>query len=103
MLRKIFPTTVSGHLGDSLWSTASIQSPLTRLAVQNAETGMTPFHQPHYLIVNLAIGGQGGDPAATEFPARYEIDYFRVYQKGAAEAVQIQQKKVVTDFTGCKR
>jgi beta-glucanase (GH16 family) len=33
------------------------------------------------MLVNLAIGGtQGGDPSATEFPARYEIDYIRVYQ-----------------------
>jgi beta-glucanase (GH16 family) len=40
-----------------------------------------PFHQPHYIILNLAIGGtQGGDPASTEFPARFEIDYVRVYQ-----------------------
>ena len=45
-------------------------------------SGTNPFHQPHYLIVNLAIGGtQGGDPSATAFPARYEIDYIRVYQR----------------------
>jgi beta-glucanase (GH16 family) len=41
-----------------------------------------PFQQPHYMLVNLAIGGQqGGDPSGTEFPARYEVDYIRVYQK----------------------
>jgi beta-glucanase (GH16 family) len=41
-----------------------------------------PFRQPHYLLINLAIGGNaGGDPSATEFPSRYEIDYVRVYQK----------------------
>jgi beta-glucanase (GH16 family) len=44
--------------------------------------GSNPFHESHYMIVNLAIGGtRGGDPSATEFPARYEIDYIRVYQK----------------------
>lgn len=43
--------------------------------------GTNPFHQPHYMLVNLAIGGdQGGDPSVTEFPARYMIDYIRVYQ-----------------------
>lgn len=43
--------------------------------------GTNPFHQPHYIIVNLAIGGHaGGDPSGTEFPARYEIDYIRVYE-----------------------
>jgi len=41
-----------------------------------------PFHQPHYIIVNLAIGGTaGGDPSGTEFPARLEVDYIRVYQR----------------------
>ena len=41
-----------------------------------------PFRQPHYILGNLAIGGgAGGDPSATEFPSRYEIDYVRVYQK----------------------
>jgi beta-glucanase (GH16 family) len=42
-----------------------------------------PFHEPQYMLVNLAIGGtQGGDPSATKFPARFEVDYVRVYQKG---------------------
>lgn len=41
-----------------------------------------PFHQPHYMLLNLAIGGtSGGDPSKTPFPSRYEIDYVRVYQK----------------------
>jgi hypothetical protein len=44
-------------------------------------SGINPLRQPHYLLVNLAIGGmQGGDPSSTAFPARYEIDYVRVYQ-----------------------
>lgn len=45
-------------------------------------TGINPFKQPHYMLLNLAIGGDnGGDPAETEFPKRFEIDYVRVYQK----------------------
>jgi beta-glucanase (GH16 family) len=44
--------------------------------------GKNPFRQPHYLILNLAIGGtNGGDASKTEFPARFEVDYVRVYQK----------------------
>jgi len=40
-----------------------------------------PFQQPHYMLLNLAIGGNsGGDPSMTPFPTRYEIDYVRVYQ-----------------------
>lgn len=41
-----------------------------------------PFHEPHYIILCLAIGGtNGGDPSETEFPVRFEIDYVRVYEK----------------------
>lgn len=40
-----------------------------------------PFKIPHFLLINLAIGGdQGGDPTRTGFPSRYEIDYVRIYQ-----------------------
>jgi beta-glucanase (GH16 family) len=41
-----------------------------------------PFHQPHYLLLNLAIGGTaGGDPSQTPFPTRFEIDYVRVFKE----------------------
>jgi beta-glucanase (GH16 family) len=46
--------------------------------------GAWPFNRPHHLILNLAIGGgwagvEGIDDTA--FPARFEIDYVRVWQK----------------------
>ena len=45
---------------------------------------INPLRQAQYLLLNLAVGGtSGGDPAATKFPARYEVDYVRVYQKTA--------------------
>ena len=44
--------------------------------------GSNGFRQAHYIILNLAIGGTaGGDPSATTFPARFEIDYVRIYQR----------------------
>ena len=47
----------------------------------NADRG-NPFHRPEYFILNQAIGGtQGGDPAATKFPIRFEVDWVRVYQR----------------------
>lgn len=42
--------------------------------------GFNPFHQPHYILLNLAIGGNGGDPSGTVFPKQYVVDYVRVYQ-----------------------
>jgi beta-glucanase (GH16 family) len=42
--------------------------------------GFNPFRQPHYILLNLAIGMNGGDPSRSSFPIRYEVDYVRVYQ-----------------------
>lgn len=52
-----------------------------RKTVNQDGTGTNPLRQPHYILVNLAIGGtQGGDPSSTPFPARLEVDYIRIYQ-----------------------
>ncbi|PCH71342.1 MAG: hypothetical protein COC06_01530 [Bacteroidales bacterium] len=40
-----------------------------------------PFKQAHYILLNLAIGGNGGTPDDFAFPLQYEVDYVRVYQK----------------------
>ncbi|WP_394244452.1 glycoside hydrolase family 16 protein [Vibrio astriarenae] len=43
---------------------------------------LNPFHKPHYLIMNLAVGGAwAGEPGYGSFPATFAIDYVRVYQK----------------------
>ncbi len=39
-----------------------------------------PFKQPQYILLNLAIGGAGGDPSGTTFPLHYEVDYVRVWE-----------------------
>jgi beta-glucanase (GH16 family) len=50
------------------------------------EEGKNPFHQPHYILLNLAIGGtNGGDPSKTAFPARFEVDFVRIYKKRASD------------------
>ena len=43
--------------------------------------GRNPFLQPHYILLNLAIGANGGDPSGSSFPIKYEVDYVRVYQQ----------------------
>jgi len=68
-------TKIDLYLDDALMNTANLADMLN-------PNGMSPFMQPAYMILNLAIGGQnGGDPTNTTFPARYEIDYVRVFQK----------------------
>ena len=44
--------------------------------------GKNPFMQPHYFLLNLAIGGNnGGVPRENTQSIKYEVDYVRVYQK----------------------
>jgi beta-glucanase (GH16 family) len=64
------------YVDDILLNTTDLKTTI------NGDDGKTnPFHQPHYILVNLAIGGQnGGDPSSTPFPTRYVVDYIRVYQ-----------------------
>ena len=61
---------------------------MNRLRLENVRNGGKdaplphPFRQPHYLLLNLALGGNsGGSVEDTAFPSRYEIDYVRVYQR----------------------
>lgn len=69
--------SINLYLDDMLLNSSALKSTINR----DAE-GKNPFLQQHYIIINLAVGGTaGGDPSNTEFPARYEIDYIRVYQK----------------------
>ena len=43
--------------------------------------GQNPFRQSHYILINLALGGDaGGSVANLSFPTQYLIDYVRVYQ-----------------------
>ncbi len=45
-------------------------------------SNIQPFKQPHYMLLNLAMGGMnGGDLGDTRFPNRFEVDYVRVYQR----------------------
>ncbi|UOQ65728.1 glycoside hydrolase family 16 protein [Hymenobacter volaticus] len=54
--------------------------PLTETVNQDS-TGINPMKQPHYILLNLALGGDnGGDLGTTSFPNSFEVDYVRVYQ-----------------------
>jgi beta-glucanase (GH16 family) len=47
--------------------------------------GTWPFDQPHYLLINLAIGGSWGGQSGVDdarFPHRYLVDYVRIYRRG---------------------
>ena len=49
----------------------------------NQYDNVNPYRGDHkqYILLNLALGGDnGGDPAKAAYPARYYVDYVRVYQ-----------------------
>ena len=64
------------YVDDTLLNTIALEKTINQSGdIKN------PMKQPHYLILNLAVGGtNGGDPSLTEFPRKYIIDYVRVYQ-----------------------
>src|SRR4029450_8126340 len=81
------------HVWRMDWDERSIQfvldeEPLCQVDLEktyNQDEGrQNPLRQPHYLLLSLAVGGaSGGDPSATEFPARFEVDYVRVFRRKA--------------------
>ena len=47
----------------------------------NKSDGKNPFRQPHYVLLNLALGGdKGGSLQNTKLPSKYLVDYVRIYQ-----------------------
>ncbi len=67
----------------TLWLDNQVLNKVSVDLLQNKDgSGFQPFKQPHFMLLNLAIGGDnGGDPAGSDFPGRMEVDYVRVYQK----------------------
>lgn len=70
-------TQISLYLDDELLNDVSLSSTVNG----NIGKHTNPFKTPQYLLLNLAIGANGGTPDSGAFPLRYEIDYVRVYQK----------------------
>ena len=65
------------YVDDSLMN----KTPLSQLENKDG-SHYNPFKQPHYMLLDFAIGGvNGGDPSSTTFPKKFEVDYVRVYQK----------------------
>jgi beta-glucanase (GH16 family) len=61
------------YIDDELYNTTLLTQTI------NAD-GSNPFKKPQYLLLNLALGGNGGDPKGSNFPIKYEVDYVRVFQ-----------------------
>lgn len=64
--------SINLYLDDELLNTTLLEKTLN-------PDGVNPFLQPHYLLLNLAIGSNGVDPAGAKYPIKYEVDYVRYY------------------------
>lgn len=51
--------------------------------VEQAKNGeFNPYRQPHFILLNLALGGRsGGKIDDSKLPQKFIVDYVRVYQK----------------------
>jgi beta-glucanase (GH16 family) len=70
-------TSMTIYLDGTVLNTVSLTDTVNGSA---ACEGQNPFQQPHYLLLNLALGGAGGSVDGLSFPTRYLIDYVRIYQ-----------------------
>lgn len=77
------------HTWSMLWDEKSIQIFLDGELLNHIDLSTTvnpdnynPFtgDKKFYILLNLAIGSNGGDPSDTEFPISFEVDYVRVYK-----------------------
>lgn len=66
--------SINLYLDDQLMNT-------TRFNQTINPDGSNPFLQPQYLLLNLALGANGGNPVNSRFPVSYEVDYVRYYKK----------------------
>lgn len=67
------PTEIKLFVDDVLYNSTQLNQTI------NAD-GSNPFTKPMYLLLNLALGSNGGTPDDRNLPLKYEVDYVRVYQ-----------------------
>ena len=76
------PDSIRLYLDDELLNEVDLNETQNQGCGGNTEN---PFSNSipgfgHYLLLNLAIGSNGGEPDDSQFPLRYYIDYVRVYK-----------------------
>lgn len=65
----------------------------------------TEFHEPHFVIVNLAVGGSypalySAEDISARIPAKLEADYIRIYNNGYTRLGGSSQVKTTSEERG---
>jgi beta-glucanase (GH16 family) len=79
------------HIWAMEWDTAEVKLYLDGALINTwdssqddnggGDTSVEGFQQPHYMLINQAIGGTaGGDTSGMVFPTTYEVDWVRIWQ-----------------------
>ncbi|HKJ40567.1 MAG TPA: glycoside hydrolase family 16 protein [Sunxiuqinia sp.] len=77
------------HIWGMKWDKTTIQISIDGTIINTIELnktinpdGTNPFlgDQKYYILLNLAIGSNGGTPMDSKFPITFEVDYVRVYK-----------------------
>jgi len=92
------------HLWTEIWTADSIKLYLDGVLMNSVlvasianPAGTTPangFLQPHFILLNLAIGSNGGTPRAKTSSYTYEVDYIRVYQNDETAIVTVSAENI---------
>ena len=76
------------------WTPAEITTSIDGIRIWSLDISeIEQFHKPHFLLINLAVGGEYAgilNPAdiTAPFPAEYRTDYIRVFDNGYTKATQ---------------
>ena len=70
------------HLYSLIWDETKMQILLdNQVFIELPNEVSNPFDNPHYLLLNIAIGGNLGGEVPANFPNQVmEVDYVRIYQ-----------------------
>ncbi|MGA0606690.1 Calx-beta domain-containing protein [Phenylobacterium sp. VNQ135] len=74
------------HTYGMLWTPSTVTFYYDGVAVMQAATPANWTH-PMALIVNMAVGGWGGEPNETMFPAEMKVDYVKAYALASGDTV----------------
>ena len=80
--RRIGTPSDDFHLYSLVWTPATLKIFVDNvLLVQLTNSSSVPFDNPHYLLLNIAMGGTLGGSIPSSFSQdTMEVDYVRFYQ-----------------------